>query len=358
MVVVLGAASVAPAAAAASSSAAPAPATGVAARGLFDGLPAPVGQLLTQITGGLTGVLPASGVATLTDALDALDPAGLAAVLGTLSPAQLAQVVAAGPDGLGPLLTGVLSTVTGLVSGLPAGGGAAAPPELDAVLQQLTGLLAGVPGGDPASLATLTQVLDGLTTLLGLPGVTQLPALGPLVGALLQVRGELPDGPARDAVDETLTTIVNAVGTLPLVPELTSLGPTAASGTSATASVVGLPAPGATDPKPAPLAAQARIRSVVISRDRRRVRVRVSCPRAATSSCRIIVSAKLRGAKLRVTRRATVRVGATTTVTARVPAGTVRAVRRAGGPLLVRVGTSGSGKAAVAKTVAVRRTAR
>lgn len=371
MAVVLGAATVAPAASAAAT---PAPSTaasvpGPAARGLFGDLLTPVGQLLDAITGGLTGALPPADVTTLTDALDALDPAQLAAVLDTLSPAQLAQVVAAGPDGLGTLLTGVLNTVTGLVAGLPTGGTGtpAVPPQLDAVLAQLTGLLAGVSGADAPSLATLTQVLDQLTTLLGLPGVASLPALGPLLGQLVQTRGELPAGPVRDAVDEVITTVTDTISRNPIVTDATSVGPNAASGTSkatATATDPGSPVQGATATKPAaatkpaPLAVQARIRSVVVSKDRRRVRVRVTCPRGATASCRIIVSAKLRGTKLRVTRRATVRVGVTRTVTAKVPARTVRSVRRSGGRLVVRVGTAGSGKAAVAKTVTVRRTAR
>jgi hypothetical protein len=115
---------------------------------------------------------------------------------------------------------------------------------------------------------------------------------------------------------------------------------------------------GAVAAKPMPLAAQARIRSVSVSKNRRTVRVRVTCPRGARASCRIVISAKLRGSKLKVVRRATVRVGATKTVTARVPARTVRSVRRAGGRLVVRVGTSGSGKPAVVKAVKVRRTAR
>lgn len=369
VVVALGAAPVAPAAAAAST---PSPATsasapGPAARGLFGDLLAPVGNLLDAITGGLvTGALPPTAVTTITDALDQLQPEQLAAVLDTLTPAQLAQVVTAGPGGLDTLLTGVLTTVTDLLQGLPAagaGGGATAPPQLDAVLAQLTGLLAGVPGGDAASLETLTTLLNDLTKLLALPGVAQLPALGPLLGELLQVRGEVPAGPVRDAVDGVLVTITDTLGSVPVVPGLTSVGPNASSGTSrpAQATDVGVapdPVRGAVAAKPAPLAAQARIRSVSISKNRRSVRVRVTCPRGATAPCRIIISAKLRSSKLKVVRRATVKVGATRTITAKVPARTVRSVRRSGGKLVVRVGTAGSGKAAVAKTVKVRRTAR
>lgn len=366
VVVALGAASVAPAAAAAatSSPAAPASSPGPAARGLFGDLLAPVGTLLDAITGGLvTGTLPPTAVTTITDALDQLQPEQLAAVLDTLTPEQLAQVVTAGPGGLDTLLTGVLTTVTGLLEGLPsAGGGATAPPQLDAVLAQLTGLLAGVPGGDAASLETLTTLLNDLTKLLALPGVAQLPALGPLLGELLQVRGEVPAGPVRDAVDGVLVTITDTLGSVPVVPGLTSVGPNASSGTSkpAQATDVGIapdPVQGAGAVKPAPLATQARIRSVSVSKNRRSVRVRVTCPRGATASCRIIISAKLRGSKLKVVRRATVGVGATRTITAKVPARTVRSVRRSGGKLVVRVGTAGSGKAAVAKTVEVRRTA-
>jgi hypothetical protein len=369
VVAVLGAASVAPAAAAAATAppaASASSAPDAAARGLFGDLLAPVGSLLDAITGGLlTGALPPAEVEKITDALELLQPEQLAAVLETLSPEQLAQVVAAGPGGLGTLLTGVLTTVTDLLAGLPAaGGGATAPPQLDAVLQQLTGLLAGAPGGDAASLATLTELLDGVTTLLGLPGVTELPALGPLLTQLVQTRGELPAGPVRDAVDGAIGAIGGAVGSMPLVPGLTSLGPTGASGTSVSptpappAGAAPDPVRGAVATKPAPRAAQARIRSVSVSKDRRAVRVRVTCPRGATASCRIIISAKLRGSKLRVVRRATVRVGATKTITARVPARTVRSVRRAGGRLVVRVGTAGSGRPAVAKSVTVRRTAR
>lgn len=367
VVVALGAASVAPAAAAAATPS-PASAPSPAARGLFGDLLAPVGSLLDAITGGLvTGALPPAAVTTITDALDQLQPEQLAAVLDTLTPEQLAQVVTAGPGGLDTLLTGVLTTVTDLLHGLPsAGGGATAPPQLDAVLAQLTGLLAGVPGGDAASLETLTTLLNDLTKLLALPGVAELPALGPLLGELLQVRGEVPAGPVREAIDGVLVTITDTLGGIPVVPGLTSVGPNASSGTSrpAQATDVGVapdPVQGAGAVKPATsaaLATQARIRSVSVSKNRRSVRVRVTCPRGATASCRIIISAKLRGSKLKVVRRATVKVGATRTITAKVPARTVRSVRRSGGKLVVRVGTAGSGKAAVAKTVKVRRTAR
>jgi len=360
VVATLGAGIAAPAAVAAST---PAPqvqnqALGGLLGGLLGGVTGPLLGVVTPLleggTGTLPAVLPAGTIDALTDALtgvvDGIVPADVAKLVTALTPAQLAQL-AADPTAVGPLLTGLLPTLTGLASG-----SALSSSAVTAALSQVTALLgAGVPSTS-TGLATLTSVLDQVANLLGYPSVASLPAVGPLLTALASIGTALPDGPPKTAAVGALTAAGTSLGLTPAQiaqaldllglgravakPAAAGAGAAAATGTTKTAKTV-----------------RARITSAKLSQNRRKATFRVTCPVSAIAGCRIKPSVKVAGKAVRTTKSATLKPGASRTFKATVPASLAKKVRKAGGRLVVRVATTGSTAGAVSKTVRVRRAA-
>lgn len=357
VVAALGAGIAAPAATAAST---PAPqvsnqALGGLLGGLLGGVTGPILDIITPVLEGgtaLPAVLPAGTVDQLTDALtgvvDGVVPADITKLITALTPAQLTQLVS-DPAAVAPLLTGLLPTLTGLASSSSLSASA-----VTSALQQVTALLGGGVPTTAAGLSTLTDVLDQVAKLLGYPSVVALPAVGPLIASLASLGGLLPDGPPKTAVVGAVTAAGTSLGLTPAqiaqALDLLGLGKAVAKPATAT--------PGAaTTTSKAAKTVRAKIVSAKVSKNRRKVTYRVSCPTSAIAGCRVTPSVKLAGKAVRTTKAATLKTGGSRTFTAKVPASLAKKVRKAGGKLVVRVATTGSTAGAVSKTVKVRRAA-
>jgi hypothetical protein len=380
--------------------------------GLLQGLPA----------AGVEDVVGSLDPATLVDLVGTLDPATLADLLAGMTPAQVAELLQTlDPQALADLLDGVAGTpgaptsFAALLGGLGSSagslvdgllpGGAAAPSagQVGALLEQLRALLdADAPMGDPAVARALADVLDRVTHLLGVEDVVELPVLGPLLSGLLTATDALPE-PVRGAVDGLISTLRDVPGAGPLLDEL-GLGSAGGGGTggggaggggaggadgaagsgsgaggsaggsgsnggsgatgaagAAGASGTAVP-PGAVaavpTPTPAKKLAGATIRSISITKDRRRIRVRLTCPKTAKASCVVTTSVTVRGASVAKGRRITIKRGKTRTLTVKVATRRAGIVRRAGGRVVVRAATKGATAPAARKSRTVRRIAR
>jgi hypothetical protein len=326
------------------------PSPAVAQRGLFDGIadltPSLV-DVLTTLTTNPTAVLSPATIQTVLDGLVGLADGAAADVLELLAPETVAG-----------LLGGVLGTVTELAQGA-TGTATPATAEVEAALGELQALLVGGPPTTQEGIDALTSILGHVSTLLGLPEILALPVVDDLVLTLKALGGSLP-APLADAVTGVLDAVAGPTpaGVDPVLAAALGLLGLAAGRTPAPATSP----PGSATPAAGPTTTKvprARIASVRLNRARTRVTVRIACPASAPAAgCRVITSVKLRGKAAKVSRRVTVRRGATRTLKAKVPAALAKRVRRSGGRVLVRVGTSGSGSGAVAKTVRVRRAAR
>jgi hypothetical protein len=357
VVATLGAGIAAPAATAASAPPAPQASTqllGGLLGGLLDTATAPILSIITPLVEGnggvLPAVLPAGTVEKLTDAItgavDGVVPADVTKLLTALTPAQLTQLIS-DPAAVAPLLTGILPTLTSLASGstLPAAA-------VTSALSQVTALLGGGIPTSAEALAVLTNVVDQVAKLLGYPSVASLPAVGPLIAALATVGKALPDGPSKTAVVGAVSTAGTSLGLSPAqiaqALELLGLGRAVAKPASTT------PAPAATTPAKSASVARARIASASISKNRRKVTYRVTCPTSSVAGCRVTPKIKVGGKTVR-TKAATVAAGRTKTFRATVPASVAKKVRKAGGKMVVTLKTAGSTAGAVTKTVRVRR---
>lgn len=350
VIAALGAGIAAPAATAASE-----PAPQVAQRGLL-------GDLLGGITGPITGALGDPQieeiVAALIDTVDGLVPAQVADLLEVLSLDQLTQIVQ--PETILPLLQGLVPTLTSL-----GGSGSAAPTaEVEDVLQQLTAILrAGAPG-DPAGQAVLGGLLDQVTSLLGLPGVRELPVVGDLVTVLEGVVDALPDE-LKTPVQNLITAAAGTPkpGTAGTVTDPT-LAALLALLTGAKAPNAAAPGAGPSVAKPAATPAKAskvvraKITSVKLSKNRKKLTVRVTCPTTATAACRISPKATVAGKALKLSGTKTLKRGKVASLKGKVSSRTVKKLRAKGGKAVVRVSTKGSASGAVSKTVKIRRAAR
>lgn len=357
LIAALGGGIAAPAATAAS-----APAQQTVQRGLLDDLLG--GSVLAPVTDAL---LPSGDVDALVGALTApvnevLSVAQVTELLEVLTPEQLTQI--ADPATATSLLEGLLAALTALTAG-------DASPSLDdasVLIGQLTAILgAGLPGTDGE--AVLIGVLNEVTALLGLPGVRELPVVRELVTVLEGAADGLP-APLQEPVQALLTA---AVGT----PTGTGTGTGTSSGAGAVtdpalaallALLAGANAPPATAPagtvstaKPANTIAKrvvrARISSVKLSKNRKTLTIRVTCP-AAAARCRIAPKATVAGKTLKLRGSKSLKRGRTASLKGRVPASTVRKLRAKGGKAVVRVSTAGSSSGAVKKTVKLRRAGR
>lgn len=354
VVTAFGVATVAPIASAAT---APKPAS-VTTQGLLGGLlgsvTQPVLNLVTPLLDGSSGlpvVLPPATVTALTDALsggvDALVPADVTSLLGVLSPAQVQQL-ATNPTAIAPLLEGLLPTLTNL-----AGGSTLSSSAVTSALSQLTSVLSGGVPTSAAGLATLTSLLDQVTTLLGFPSVASLPVVGQLLGVIAQTGKAVPDGPAKNAAVGALTTAGTSLGLTPAqiqsALDLLGLGRAVVKAPGTT--------PTATAAKTTKVV-RAKIVSVKVSKNRKKVSVRVSCPTtAAAAGCTVKPSVKVGSRTAKTTRSAVVKRGKTRTFSAKVSAAAVKSVRKSGGRVVAKVTTVGSTAGAVSKTVKVRRAA-
>lgn len=346
VVAALGAGIAAPAATAATAE----PAPQAAQRGLLGDL---LGGVLAPVTGplGLTQVTDL--VTALTDPVDALLPDQVADLLEVLTLPQLTQIVK--PETILPLLQGLVPTLTSLTGT----GASPSTAQITGVLDQLTAILkAGVPG-DTAGQDALGGILEQVTSLLGLPGVRELPVVGDLVTVLEGVVSQLPD-PLKTPVQALITA---AAGTPK--PGATVTDPTLAA---LLALLGGQKAPTATAPSAAPAAkpaapaakkiVRAKITSVKLSKNRRTLTVRVTCPTTATAGCRIAPKATVAGKALKLSGSKSLKRGKVRSLKGKVSASTVRKLRAKGGKAVVRVSTTGSTSGAVSKTVKIRRAAR
>jgi hypothetical protein len=236
-------------------------------------------------------------------------------------------------------------------------------------------LNAGAPTGDPAVAQALADLLDQVTQLVGVPGVVDVPVLGPLLSDLAAQRSTFPS-PTADAFDGLVGTLRSTPGSGPAL-EAAGLGGgtggsgpdggtgaaggagTGSSATAGAAGVGGSPAVAvAPVPTPAKKAARATIRSISISKDRRRIRVRLGCPKTARAACVVTTTVTVRGAKVAKARKLTVKAGKSRWLTVKVPASRARAHRRAGGRVVVKAVTKGATAMPHTKSRTVRRVAR
>lgn len=349
VVAALGAGIAAPAAAAATAE----PAPQAAQRGLLGDL---LGGILAPVTGplGLTQVTDL--VTALTDPVDALLPSQVADLLEVLTLPQLTQIVK--PETIGPLLEG-LQPILGSLTGA---GATPSTAQITAVLDQLTAILGvGLPG-DADGQAVLGGLLDQVTSLLGLPGVRDLPVVGDLVTVLEGVVSQLPD-PLKTPVQALITA---AAGTPKSGSTGTVTDPTLAA-LLALLTGVRAPtgaAPAATAAKPAAAGAaakktvRAKITSVKLSKNRKTLTVRVTCPTTATTGCRIAPKVTVAGKSLKLSGSKSLKRGKVASLKGKVAASTVKKLRAKGGKAVVRVSTTGSTSGAVSKTLKIRRVAR
>lgn len=354
VIAALGTATIAPAAVAATTPK-PAPVSQQALGGLVGGLlgsvTAPVQSLLTPLVTatGLPAVLPVATVEALTSALtstvDTLVPADVASLLTMLDPAQVQQLVA-NPATVAPLLTGLLSSVTSMVTT-----GMTTAPELTSVLGQLTSVLnSGLPSS-AGGLSSLTGILDQLTALLTSPTVATLPVVGPLIASLAQLGGLVPEGPVKSGVVSAVSAAGTGLGLSPAqiaqALALLGLGRAVAKAPDAT--------PATTPATKAATTVRAKIVSAKVSANRKTVRVKVLCPATASLGCKIKPSVKVGGRAAKITKSATLARGKSRTFTAKVPAAAVRKAKKSGAKVVVRLTTTGSTAGAVTKTVTLRR---
>ncbi|MDO9409982.1 hypothetical protein [Patulibacter sp.] len=359
VVATLGAGVIAPAASAASTPPAPQVSNqllGGLLGGLLDTATAPLVSAVTPLLDGSTGVLPAvlpaGTIDKLTDvitgAVDGVVPADVTKLLTALTPAQLTQLVA-DPTTMVPLLTGILPTLTGLASGSTLSASA-----VSAALSQVTAVLGGGVPSSATALATLTSVVDQVAKLLGYPSVAALPAVGPLIAALATIGKALPDGGTKTAVVGAVSTAGTSLGLTPAqiasALDLLGLGRAVAKPAATT------PAPTAAAPAAAAKVARARIASASISKNRRKVTYRVTCPTASIAGCRITPSVKVGGRTVKA-KKATIAAGRSKTFRVAVPASVAKKVRKAGGKVVLRLKTAGSTAGAVTKTVRISRAA-
>ncbi|MEV4421800.1 hypothetical protein AB0L40_17715 [Patulibacter sp. NPDC049589] len=386
VVAALGTATVAPAAAVAATHDASAP-TSVASRGLLDGLlgglTAPLTTVLTTLTTNPTAVLSPTTITTLLTEIPKVTAETVGGILDVLTPAQLAALVSdpttiASPTALTTLLGGLLDTVTGLTQGVTAGGTSVpSATDVGSVLSQLQALLAGGVPSTAAGQTALVGILDQVTGLLGLPAVKDLPIVGDLLTTLRGLGSALP-APLSTAVTGLIDAVAGTGGTgtgtgtgtggtgtgtgvdagalaslLGLLGLGGATGGTGASGSGSAAK------PTTSTTTAAKKVARARIVSVTVSKTRKRVVLRVSCPATAPAAgCKVKPSVKLGGRAVKVAKTATVRRGATRSLKAKVPASLAKKIRAKGGRVVVRVSTTGATAGAVTKTVKVRRAAR
>lgn len=314
-----------------------------------------LGGVLTPITGPLLPAQITEVVTALTDPVEALLPAQVKELLEVLTLPQLGQIVK--PETIGPLLQGL----DPLLEGLTGGGATPSAAQVSGVLDQLTAILKVGAPGDADGQQILGGLLDQVTGLLGLPGVRELPVVGDLVTVLDGLAAQLPD---------VLKTPVQALITAaagPAKPGATVTDPTLAA---LLALLTGVKAPAAAPSGSAPAAkpaatpakakkvVRAKITSVKLSKNRRTLTVRVSCPATSAATCRISPKATLAGKTLRLTGSKSVKRGKARSLKAKVNASTVKRLRAKGGKAVVRVTTTGSTSGAVKKTVTVRRAAR
>lgn len=349
----LGAGIAAPAATAATKPDAPAPQS-LLIGGLVDDL---LGGVLQPITGTLLPAQVTELVTALTSTVDALVPAQVAELLDVLTLPQLTQLVK--PETIGPLLQGLVPALTSLT----AGGATPSAGQVGAVLDQLTAILkAGAPG-DTGGQQVLTGLLDQVTSLLAVPGVRDLPVVGDLVTVLEGVVDGLPDAvktPVKALITAAAGTPKPGATGVPTDPTLAALL-ALLGGVRAPAATPGTAAPAAKPAATAPAAkkvVRAKITSVKLSKNRRTLTVRVTCPTTATASCRIAPKATVAGKTLRLSGSKSVKRGKVRSLKGKVAASTAKRLRAKGGTAVVRVSTTGSTSGAVSKTVKIRRAAR
>lgn len=128
--------------------------------------------------------------------------------------------------------------------------------------------------------------------------------------------------------------------------------PAAPTGSAPTAT------PAAAAPAKAKKVVRATITSVKLSKNRKILTVRVTCPGTSAATCRIAPKATLAGKTLRLKGSKSVKRGKARSLRAKVDASTAKRLRAKGGKVVVRVTTTGSTSGAVKKTVRVRRAAR
>lgn len=346
VVAALGAGIAAPAATAAATE----PAPQAAQRGLLGDL---LGGVLAPVTGPL-GLSQVTDIVTaLTDPIDALLPAEVADLLEVLSLDQLTQIVK--PETILPLLQGLAPALTSLTGG----GTAPTTDQVKDVLDQLTAILKAGVQGDATGQAALGGILDQVTSLLGLPGVRDLPVVGDLVTVLEGVVDQLPD-----ALKTPVQALITAAAGTPK-PGATVTDPTLAA---LLALLGGQKAPVAAAPAAAPAAkpaapsakkiVRAKISSVKLSKNRKTLTVRVTCPTTATAGCRIAPKATVAGKAVKLSGSKSLKRGKVASLKGKVAASTVKKLRAKGGKAVVRVSTTGSTSGAVSKTVKIRRAAR
>ncbi len=100
-------------------------------------------------------------------------------------------------------------------------------------------------------------------------------------------------------------------------------------------------------------ATRATIKSVKVAKNRRSAKIKLRCPTAAASSCKVKLSGKLAGKKATKSRSATVVRGATKTVTVKLTKSATTRLKSKGGTLKISAKTTGSALSAATKTAKV-----
>lgn len=259
----------------------------------------------------------AAGPATTRDALPA-DPA-------TPITALLA-LVAKLTEAINPLVVGLASAdLTKIVAGL-------SDSQLGQLLTQLTGVQLG-------------QVLNGEALNRTLAAVTSLTS--PQLIALLQTAADAVREGVPQPVGFVLETVLDVVAGV-LSERDVQIPPQVAD-------LLALPAvtaPAAT-PAAAPSVLRARIFDAVPARDRRSVRVELTCPAVSDAVCPVVVRTTVAGAKAATARRVTITRGRSKVVRPTLTSKARKRLQTRGGTVRITVTTTGSKRGPVVTTVRV-----
>lgn len=98
---------------------------------------------------------------------------------------------------------------------------------------------------------------------------------------------------------------------------------------------------------------RATIASLKVSSNRRGVKVKLRCPAAAATSCKVTLSGRLAGRKAASAKTSAVARGTSKTVTMKLTAATAQRLKRKGGRLRISARTVGSSQSPVSRTVTV-----
>lgn len=99
---------------------------------------------------------------------------------------------------------------------------------------------------------------------------------------------------------------------------------------------------------------RASIISLKVAKSRRSVKVKLKCPAAAPSSCKVKLSAKLATKKAATSRRATIKPGKTKSLRLKLKRATTRKLKDTGGMLKISAKTTGSSLSAASRTAEVK----